>query len=319
MPTPGVYYRIIAKHSGKALDVRGGTSAVDNGIAIQQYDPIGGDNQAFRFERQPNGLYMIIAKHSGKALDITSASMQNGTPVIQYAIHGGDNQLFRIVNQGNGYFRIINKRSNKGLDISGGSEAKNNGIPLIQWDATGGDNQLFTFTEYSSITQPTTNISRNLMSFEYYQFVALKSDINKYACMCNSCQKTVTPVEYSAFLHCDTRSDITNLRAVKLPNGNFAFMASNNKFLAVCNGCVSNGTVPNFLMFHETSPNQPWAQFEVKELQNGKYSIYSIHSKLFVARCNGCSPTATYPNQVTAHANNANEDWAQWTIEGFQK
>ena len=82
LPEAGKYYRIIAKHSGKALDVRGGVKSKANGIMVQQFDANGGDNQAFRFVDEGNAYYRIIAKHSGKALDVQGGEAAKENAVI---------------------------------------------------------------------------------------------------------------------------------------------------------------------------------------------------------------------------------------------
>ncbi len=132
------YYKIIAKHSGKCLDVASGSR--DSGATVVQWDYLGSDNQLWSLV--PVGAYYkIVAKHSGKCLDVTGGSRDAGAALIQWDCHGGDNQLFSIVGQ-SGYYKVIAKHSGKCLDIYGGS--RDNGAALIQWDCHGGDNQLWT-------------------------------------------------------------------------------------------------------------------------------------------------------------------------------
>jgi mannan endo-1,4-beta-mannosidase len=45
------YYRLINRHSGKALDVAGGAGMLDDGANVQQWTPNGQTNQHWRFER----------------------------------------------------------------------------------------------------------------------------------------------------------------------------------------------------------------------------------------------------------------------------
>jgi beta-glucosidase len=88
------YYRIVAQHSGKVLDVDG--ASMGNGAPIQQYDYLGGDNQLFRLEPLDDGYYRIVAKHSGKALDVSGASMVSGAPIQQWDWVGGGNQRWEL-------------------------------------------------------------------------------------------------------------------------------------------------------------------------------------------------------------------------------
>ena len=88
------FYVIIAKHSGKCLDVRGINT--DEGANIIQYDYWGGDNQKWKLEPVGDGYYRIIAKHSGKCLDAGGISTDNGAKIIQWDYRGGDNQKWKL-------------------------------------------------------------------------------------------------------------------------------------------------------------------------------------------------------------------------------
>lgn len=88
------FYVIIAKHSGKCLDVRG--ISTDKGANIIQYDYWGGDNQKWKLEPVGDGYYRIIAKHSGKCLDVGGISTDNGAKIIQWDYRGGDNQKWKL-------------------------------------------------------------------------------------------------------------------------------------------------------------------------------------------------------------------------------
>ncbi len=147
--------------------------------------------------------------------------------------------------------------------------------------------------------------------------VSFKCDLGTYLCMCNGCQKTINNIDYTATLHCSEDAqfkDFSQFEAIRLPNGNYAFRAFNGKYMTVCDGCIEGGSQTSFITFHESSSDHLWAQFEVKKLNNGRYSIRNMHAQLFIARCNGCSPGASTPDQVTAHAGDAGPEWAQWEI-----
>lgn len=87
-------YRIIAKNSGKALDVSGVSSK--GGAPIIQWDYNNGDNQKWIIQAVENGYYKVIAKNSGKALDVNGGSQNNGANIIQWDYWGGDNQLWKF-------------------------------------------------------------------------------------------------------------------------------------------------------------------------------------------------------------------------------
>jgi hypothetical protein len=130
-------YRVIAKHTGKVLDVYGGR--IDDGANVYQWDWHGDNNQRWKIEQQSDGYYRIVSKNSGKVLDIRGNSTANNANVYQYGWHGGDNQRWKLESLNNGYYKITSKHSGKVLEIEGASTA--NGGNLDQYDWHGGDNQ----------------------------------------------------------------------------------------------------------------------------------------------------------------------------------
>lgn len=135
----GRTYEIIAKHSGKCLDVAG--VATHNGANIHQWQCHGGPNQQWTLTEKGGGFYTVTARHSNKCLDVEGIGTGNGTNISQYDCHGGPNQLWMFTPQGGGYYRVTAKHSNKCLDVAGGN--KNDGDNIHQWDCHGGDNQLW--------------------------------------------------------------------------------------------------------------------------------------------------------------------------------
>jgi hypothetical protein len=144
----GSYSRLVAKHSGRCMDVYGASR--DNGAAIIQWDCHNGDNQAWSLVPVGNDYYKLIAKHSGKCLDVYGASRDNGARLIQWDCHGGDNQLFRKEQFGS-YYRLRAKHSNRCVDVYGAQ--RDNGARLIQWDCHGGDNQLWSIQTRTTAVQ----------------------------------------------------------------------------------------------------------------------------------------------------------------------
>ena len=139
LPAPGEYYRIVARHSGKCLDVPGASTA--DGANIQQYQAVGGSHQEFRFDEAGGGYYQIVARHSGKCLDVEGSSTSDGGNVLQFHKTGANNQLFRLDDPGSGYYRITAKHSGKCLSIDNVSTA--NEANVSQWTDYGQTNQRF--------------------------------------------------------------------------------------------------------------------------------------------------------------------------------
>lgn len=149
---PQALYRIMAKHSGKCLDVTGGN--IGNGARVLQWDCHGRENQQWTFTPVGDGYYKIIAKHSGRGLDVFGGifSTGNGVIVEQWDYNGRANQMWRVDYIGDGYYTIIARHSGKSLDIFGAST--DNGAQAHQWDYVGGDNQKWRLTELPG--RPTT-------------------------------------------------------------------------------------------------------------------------------------------------------------------
>jgi len=149
--------------------------------------------------------------------------------------------------------------------------------------------------------------------------VRIKSDIGTYLSVCTGCQPVVNANSgqfNTATLHADTDDDwYTHYDMTRLDNGNYVFKNERGQYMSLCTGCIVGGTTVDFVTFHTTTVEN-WNQFEVKRLDNGKYTIRCVHNGKYVARCLGCSPRSSQSNVVTVHSENAPEEaWAQWDIE----
>lgn len=144
-PTPivsGAYYKLTAKHSGKALDVYNASMA--DAADVGQCVYYGSDNQIWKIDSTGDGYYKLTAKHSGKVLDVQGGSMENGGNIIQFADYGNENQKWQFVYVGNGHYKIVSKLSGKVLDVFDFSQE--NGDNVQQWADNGGDNQKWQLT-----------------------------------------------------------------------------------------------------------------------------------------------------------------------------
>ncbi|MFD9359788.1 RICIN domain-containing protein, partial [Streptomyces sp. NPDC060031] len=73
-------YDIRAVHSGKCLDVAGGTSATGDGADVHQWTCLGTaqTNQQWYLTDAGNGTFYIQAVHSGKCLDVAGGTSATG-------------------------------------------------------------------------------------------------------------------------------------------------------------------------------------------------------------------------------------------------
>ena len=92
-----------------------------------------------------------------------------------------------------------------------------------------------------------------------------------------------------------------------------ALQSDEGTYFARCNGCqktVNNGA-PDTVTTHVKAPTEPYAQFEVVTLGNGKIALKADTGK-FVARCNGCIVGGKVPDFVTVHATDSSQPYAQF-------
>jgi ricin-type beta-trefoil lectin protein/glycosyl hydrolase family 16 len=140
-PVPNGTYRVIARHSGKALDVSGGGTG--NGADVIQWTYNGGNNQRWNITHLGNNQYKIIGVASAKALDVASASTADGANVDIWTYSGANHQRWILTATSGGYYSVRAVHSNKGLDVAGQSTA--DGANVQQWGYWGGNNQQWTF------------------------------------------------------------------------------------------------------------------------------------------------------------------------------
>ncbi len=91
-----IYYKIVARHSGKVMDVFGGIFSISDHSDVQQRDFNGLDNQLWYVGDLGNGYYQIMAKHSQRGLDVRGALTRNGAQVQQYSFLWGLNQQWSL-------------------------------------------------------------------------------------------------------------------------------------------------------------------------------------------------------------------------------
>ncbi|ABX04072.1 Ricin B lectin [Herpetosiphon aurantiacus DSM 785] len=139
------YYRVTARHSGKALDVADVSSA--DGANVHQWGYVGGLNQQWRFESVGSNYFKVTARHSGKALDVAGGTTAtgNGVNIHQWPYGNTTNQQWCLRDVGSGYYAIIARHSGKALDVADASTA--DGGNVHQWDYVGATNQQWQLTK----------------------------------------------------------------------------------------------------------------------------------------------------------------------------
>jgi hypothetical protein len=131
------YYQLVARHSGKAAEIAGQSTA--DGASVHQQTRGARTSQQFQFVDAGSGYYQLRARHSGKVIDVAGGATADGADVVQNAGNGGASQQFRVVDTTSGYVKLINRNSGKALDVWARSTA--DGARISQYTDNGGTNQ----------------------------------------------------------------------------------------------------------------------------------------------------------------------------------
>lgn len=114
----GAVFSIVARHSGKCLDLNGGSSA--DGANIQQWTCNGLSPQAWRLQTLNDGYFYLVNGASGKVADVWGWGTADGSNVNQWTNTGGANQQFQFVPTTDGWFKIVNRNSGKPIEVAAG-------------------------------------------------------------------------------------------------------------------------------------------------------------------------------------------------------
>jgi predicted nucleic acid-binding Zn ribbon protein len=124
-PTPvstiSGYYKILARHSGKAVVVQGASTSNSANVVQWTY---GGTatNDEWEVRSIGSGYYRVINRNSGKDLTVQSASTSDGANIFQYTYGGtATNDEWAVVSVGSGYYRITSRNSGKSTEVAAGS------------------------------------------------------------------------------------------------------------------------------------------------------------------------------------------------------
>jgi hypothetical protein len=150
-PTPGGgfsgYYRIMARHSGKAVVVQGASTSNSANVLQWTY---GGSatNDEWQVLSIGSGYYRVINRNSGKDLVVQSASTSDGANIFQYTYGGATtNDEWAIVDVGGGYFRITNRNSGKSAEVAGGGTTDGTNVDQRTYSGA-------TYQQFQLITVP---------------------------------------------------------------------------------------------------------------------------------------------------------------------
>ncbi|NLU95328.1 RICIN domain-containing protein [Chitinophaga sp. Ak27] len=133
-------YRIIATHSGKAVEVKN-SSLADSALLGQKTYSFS-SNQHWMISPLSGIDYKVINLLSGKAMDVVGNATTNGAGIEQRTYSNTDeSQVWSIKDRGNGTFSIVGKPSQKSLEVPGSNTADGVAMNLNRW--LDGTNQIF--------------------------------------------------------------------------------------------------------------------------------------------------------------------------------
>jgi len=146
---PG-YYNILARSSGKGLDVA--DNATTSGARLQQYDVTGGggSNQRWSFTPAGNGNYYIKVKSTQMCMAPSAQGTVDGEKVQQRTCGTSGEFQWTVTSLGTGYYKVVNANSGKSLDVQDNSLL--NGANIQVWAYTGANNQQWQFVQVETTT-----------------------------------------------------------------------------------------------------------------------------------------------------------------------
>ncbi|MFY1694858.1 family 43 glycosylhydrolase [Solwaraspora sp. WMMA2101] len=145
------WYVLLARHSGKALDLY--DLATTDDAPIVQWARNDGAWQQWRFVDSGDGHYRLRSRHSGKVLDIRGSSTADGAQVVQWADLNRASQQFRLADSAGGHVRLINRHSGKALDVW--ERSTSDGARVSQWTDWDGQNQQWQLVPVGTVDGPT--------------------------------------------------------------------------------------------------------------------------------------------------------------------
>ena len=152
-PAPPIrYYQLIARHSGKCLDVSG--ASTEPNVAAVQWDCQAVADQQWSLETLPGGDVRLTARHSGLALEVLDGSLDDLAPVVQNTVRDAPQQQWILASVGDGYSSLINRHSSRALDVL--AESTESGAAVIQYFAHLHANQQWLLREVADTPQVTT-------------------------------------------------------------------------------------------------------------------------------------------------------------------
>ncbi len=135
-------YEVLARHSGKALQVA--NASIENGANVEQKSYVGGANQKWILSHLGACQYKFVGLQSSKSLNVDGAQRTDGVNVLIWSYAGGrPEETWIITPTDGGFYRVTPVNSGLSLEVQEASVADYANVR--QWTYTGGSNQQWTF------------------------------------------------------------------------------------------------------------------------------------------------------------------------------
>jgi pectate lyase len=152
----GVYYNIVNRFSGKAIQIEGSSTA--DGAMVVQATRSSATSQQFSFVPAASGWWRIINRNSGKAINVVNGSTADGAEIRQATITSNQSMQFEALHSDGDYLRFRNRTSLKVLDLWEWSTADS--ARIAQFGDLNGTNQQWLLVVAGGST-PSTNPPTN--------------------------------------------------------------------------------------------------------------------------------------------------------------
>ena len=286
------YYYLIAEHSGKALDVRGGSGA--DGTVVQQYAlNTSAAAQKWAFISAGDGNYYIQSA-LGTMMEVNGSAVQTGksdkSPVQKWVLKKSD---YRPVKDGT--YTISNKvNRNQVLDVIAGS--MNNSANI----------QLYTTNDTSS-----QRFEVNYVKDGYYKIVSEKS--GKSLDVVNGKTENGTNLQQYSWNESGVSAQLWKF--VDAGNGYYYIRSKTGNVIDLVNKSAIKGS--NVYMWGMTGENsQQWklTGSSYRPVKNGEYVIGNVKDTSAVMTANGTNV------QIGAYENSDNQKFkVTYVSDGYYK
>ncbi|ATB43155.1 cytochrome P450 [Cystobacter fuscus] len=145
---------------------------------------------------------------------------------------------------------------------------------------------------------------------------ALKADTGKYLARCNGCSPDAsTPNSVTVHATDPNKEAYAQWTIAPIfPKGSkISLQSDEGTYFARCNGCQKSvdNKIPDTVTTHVKAATEPYAQFEVVQVNGGKIALKADNGK-FVGRCNGCIVGGKVPDSATVHVADSTPAYAQF-------